>query len=175
MVWGLSVYCDCNMNCARLFTHQVACFSGCFTQWKALKCQTLGAAVHVIVLVCWQESVTASWLPACHAHAFCFVPAYRGVCKVCSQISDALSQALCNLRLAFLADFIAFSRKLHSAFRLERKTWSQRSHVFRHTSFALRAYLFWRHIYCHWPIIEGTAALHCGHTFVGGVFTANGQ
>ena len=25
------------------------------TQWKALKCQTLSAAVHVIVLVCWLE------------------------------------------------------------------------------------------------------------------------
>ena len=25
--------------------------------------------------------------------------------KVCSQVSDALSQALCNLSLAFLADF----------------------------------------------------------------------
>ena len=49
------------------------------------------------------------------------------LCKVRSQISDALLQALCNLSLAFLADFtpsdstalirfIAFSRKLHSAF-----------------------------------------------------------
>ena len=47
-----------------------------------------------------------------------------------------------------------FSRKLHSAFRLNRKTRSQRSHVFR---------------------LTGTAALHCGHTFVGGILTANGQ
>ena len=45
-----------------------------------------------------------------------FVPAYA---KVCSRISDPLSQALCNLSLAFLADstaltrFIAFSHKLH--------------------------------------------------------------
>ena len=55
------------------------------------------------------------------------------LCKVHSRISDALSQALCNLSLAFLADFalsyttalirfIAFSRKLHSAFCLDRKT-----------------------------------------------------
>ena len=31
---------------------------------------------------------------------FCYCP-----CKVCSRVSDALSQALCNLSLAFLADF----------------------------------------------------------------------
>ena len=43
--------------------------------------------------------------------------------------------------------FIAFSRKLHSAFRLDQKTWSQHSHVF---------------------CLTDTAALHCGHTFVGG-------
>ena len=52
--------------------------------------------------------------------------------------------------------FHSFSRKLHSAFHLDRKTWSQRSHVFR---------------------LTGTAALHCGHTctFVGGILTANGE
>ena len=55
------------------------------------------------------------------------------LCKVRSRISDGLSQALYNLSLAFLADFtlsdptalirfIAFSRKLHSAFPLDRKT-----------------------------------------------------
>ena len=55
------------------------------------------------------------------------------LCKVRSQTSDALSQALCNLSLDFLADFtqsdstalirfIAFSCKVHSAFRLDRKT-----------------------------------------------------
>ena len=86
------------------------------------------------------------------------------LCKVCSRVSDALSQALCNLSLAFLVDFTVsdctalirfttFSRKLHSAFRLDRKTWSQRSNVF---------------------CLTGTAALHCGHTFVGGMLTANG-
>ena len=87
------------------------------------------------------------------------------LCKVHSWVSDALWQALCNLPLAFLPDFtlsdsialirfIAFSRKLRSAFHLDRKTWSQRWHVFRLTS---------------------TAALHCGHTFVGGMLTASDQ
>ena len=71
--------------------------------WKALKCQTLSAAVHVIVLVCWLEInhclVTLSCLPCA---LFCSCP-----CKVRSWVSDALSQALCNLHvsLAFLADF----------------------------------------------------------------------
>ena len=87
------------------------------------------------------------------------------LCKVCSRNSEALLQVLCNLSLAFLADFtlsdstalirfIAFSRKLHSAFRLDQKTWSQHSHVFH---------------------LTGTAALHCGHTFIGGILTANSQ
>ena len=132
-----------------------------YKQWKALKCQTLSAAVHVIVLMCWLESITVSWLSnACHAH--CCVPTSFTCALFCS---DALSQALRNLSLAFLVDFtlsdstavirfIAFSHKLHSAFCLDRKTWSQGSHVFR---------------------LTGTAALHCGDSFVGGILTANGQ
>ena len=82
------------------------------------------------------------------------------LCKVRTQISDALLQALCNLSLAFLANltlsdsttlirFIAFSRKLHSAFVwIERH--DHRVHVFH---------------------LTGTGALHYGHTFVGGIFT----
>ena len=123
-------------------------------QWKALKCQTLSVAVDVIVLVCRSLS-RDSFMLAMHI-LFCSCP-----CKVRSQVSDALSQALYNLSLAFLADFtlsdsialirfIAFSRKLRSAFRLDWKTWSQRSHVF---------------------CLTGTAVLHCGHTFVGGILT----
>ena len=43
--------------------------------WKALKCQTLGAAVHVIVLVCWLESITVSCLSHdCHAHSVLLLP-----------------------------------------------------------------------------------------------------
>ena len=61
-------------------------------------------------------------------------------CKFCSRVSDALSQALCNLSLAFLADFtlsdstvpIRFIVKLVSlasyTLFLDRKTRSQRSH-----------------------------------------------
>ena len=89
--------------------------------------------------------VTLSCLPC----AFFFVPAYAQfaqrfqslmlamrilfcscLCKIRSQISDDLSQALCNLPLAFLADFTlsdstaltCFIAFLHSAFRLDRKT-----------------------------------------------------
>ena len=111
----------------------------------------------MIVLLCCLEIehclVTLSYLPCA---LFCSCP-----CKVHSQVSDALSQALCNLSLAFLADFTladstapirfivitVFFCKLLSAFRLDRKTRSQRSCVFR---------------------LADTAALHCGHTFVGG-------
>ena len=52
-------------------------------KWKALKCQTLGAAVHVIGLVCWLESITASWLAMRILFCSC-------LWKVRSQISDAL-------------------------------------------------------------------------------------
>ena len=44
-----------------------------------------------------RKSITVSCLPCT---LFCSCP-----CKVHSQVSDALSQALCNLSLAFLADF----------------------------------------------------------------------
>ena len=83
------------------------------------------------------------------------------LCKVRSRVSDALSQALCNLSLAFLADFtlsdtfhsflsqitLCFSKDMITAF-----------HVFllpsyRYSSFTLRAYLCWRHTYCQ-SIIE---------------------
>ena len=90
------------------------------------------------------------------------------LCKVRSRVSDALSQALCNLSVAFLADFtlsdstalirfIAFSRKLHSAFPLDRKTMITAFTClpsYRHSSFTLRACFCWRHTYCQWPIIE---------------------
>ena len=95
--------------------------------------------------------VTLSCLPC----TFCFVPAYR-VCKVRSRISDALSQAFCNLSLAFLADFIAFSRKFTLCFSFGLKDMIMGFTClpsYRHSSFTLRAYLCWR---CQWPIIELT-------------------
>ena len=53
--------------------------------------------------------------------------------KVRSRVSDALSQALCNLSLAFVADFTLSD----------------------YNSFTLRVpYLRWRHTYCQWSIIE---------------------
>ena len=83
----------------------------CVNYNRSLSCDSLGLAMRILLCSC--------------------------LCKVCSWVSDALSQALCNLSLVFLADFTlsamfhtAFSCKLHSAFRLDRKTWSQRSHVF---------------------------------------------
>ena len=104
------------------------------TRSRSLSCDSLMLAMHIL---------------------FCSCP-----CKICSQVSDALSQALCNFSLAFLANFalsdstapiplivkLLFSRKLHSAFHLDRKTRSQRSHVFRLTGTAA--------LHCRWPIIE---------------------
>ena len=103
-----------------------------------------------------------TWIDHCLATLSCLPCALFCSClfKVRSRISDVLSQALCNLS-SFPSWFHAiwFSHTFHSflklcsAFRLDRKTWSQRSHVFN---------------------LTGTAVLHCGHTFVGGRFTANG-
>ena len=77
------------------------------------------------------------------------------LCKVRSQISDALSQALCNLSLAFLADsdstalihFHSFLSQITLCFSFGSKDMITAFHVFRLT--------------------PGTAALHCEHTFVG--------
>ena len=162
------------------------------TKWKALKCQNLGAAVHMIVLVCWLELITIPWtIVSWHLvfqtlscllcavyltlssvqfaqrfqtlsrlpHAFCFVPAYAKFTHKFLTLFDrpCATYLVADFTLSdstALIRFIAFCRKLHSAFRLDRKTWSQRWHVFR---------------------LTGAAALHCGHTFVGGILTANDQ
>ena len=152
-------WCARNMQISiSIWVCHISCFTVCPQepiQWKALKCQTLGAAVHVIVLVFWLQTehclVTLSCLP-CALFRSC-------PCKVCSRVSDALSQALCNLSLPFLANFmlsdstapIRFVVRLLSRANytlLDRKTRLQRSHVFR---------------------LTGTEALHCRHTFVGGI------
>jgi len=53
--------------------------------------------------------------------------------------------------------FHSFSRKLHSAFRLDRKdkiTAFTCLPSYGYSSFTLQAYLCWRHTHCQWPIIE---------------------
>ena len=78
----------------------------------------------------------------------------HGVCKVRSRISDALSQSLCKLSLAFLADFHIFLSLCFSFGSKDMITAFTCLPSYRHSSFTLRAYLCWRHIYCQWPIIE---------------------
>ena len=100
-------------------------------KWKALKCQTLGAAVHMTVLVamcilfcscvCTVCTKFSDSLMLCTFYLALSSAQFSErfqtlsclpcalfcscLCKVRSQVSDALSQALCNLSLAFLADF----------------------------------------------------------------------
>jgi len=98
-----------------------------------------------------------SLILACHAHSVLFLPVQSSLTSFWHSL-----KGLCNLSfIAFLADFtlsdsialmrfIAFSRKLHSAFHLpDWKTWSQRLHhglpPYRYRSFTLWAYLCWRH------------------------------
>ena len=69
------------------------------TKWKALKCQTLGAAVHVIVLVCWLESITVSWTIEAVMLVRC-VWFCSYLCKVCSRVSEALLLILRTLSLS---------------------------------------------------------------------------
>ena len=151
--------------------------------WRALKCQTLGAAVHVIVLVamcilfcsclctvCSKVSdslmLCAFCLTLCLPCTFCLVSCLY---KVRSRVSDTLSQALCKLSLA------NFPRWFHSI-------WFHCSHTFhnfllqstlcysfgskdmitaftclssyRYSSVTLQSYLCWGHTYCQWPLIE---------------------
>ena len=95
-------------------------------------------------------------------------------CKVRSRVSDALSQALRNLSLAFLAYFIlsdstapiCFIVKLFSLANYNLLfAWIERQdhsvHItatclpsYRYSSSTLRATLCRRHTYCQWPIIE---------------------
>ena len=102
--------------------------------------------------------LTLSCLPC----AFCFVPAYA---EFAHEFLTPLSLALCNLSFAFLADFTLsdFTAPTFHSFLSqitllfdpnERHDHSVHMRVFR---------------------LTGTAALHCGHTFVGGILTANGQ
>ena len=126
--------------------------------------------MRVVVLVCWLEIdhclVTLSCLP-CELFCSCR-------CKVRSRVSDALSQALRNLSLAFLAYFIlsdstapiCFIVKLFSLANYNLLfAWIERQdhsvHItatclpsYRYSSSTLRATLCRRHTYCQWPIIE---------------------
>ena len=96
----------------------------------------------------------------CHAHSALFLPM-----QVCSRVSDALSQAFCNLSLAFLVDFTlsdstalirftTFSRKLNCS------------------SFGSKDMIT---VFACLPSYRYSIALHCGHTFVGGMLPMNNR
>ena len=90
---------------------------------------------------------------------FCSCP-----CKVRSRVSDTLSKALCNLSLAFLADFtlsdstapIRFIVKLFSLANYTLLLFGSKDKItaftclpsYRYSSFTLLAYLCWRHTCC---------------------------
>jgi len=116
-------------------------------KWKALKCQTLGAAVHVIVLVCWLEIdhclMTLSYLPS----GFCFVSAFERLVQLIFSFpswfhiiwfycSHAFHSFLANYTLLFI--------------------WIERHDHSVHMSSILQVQQL---------------NLHCGHTFVGGILT----
>jgi len=93
--------------------------------------------VHVLVVLIRNRTLSRDSLLLAMRILFCLC-----LCNVRSRVSDALWHALCNLSLAFLTDFtlsdftlsdstavIAFSQIIHSAFRLDRKAWSQPVHM----------------------------------------------
>ena len=94
---------------------------------------------------------------------FCSCP-----CKVWSRVSNALSQALCNLSWAFLADFTqsdsnAPIRFVVELFSLANYTllfvWIERQDYRVHMSSVLQVQQFYNagiplHTYCQWPIIK---------------------
>ena len=123
-------------------------------KWKALKCQTLGAAVHVIGLVCWLEIdhclVTVSYLPS----VFCFVSA----CVKFAHEFLTLFERLVQLIFSFPSWFHTIWFYCSHAFQsfLSQITlcfWSKDSIAFtglpsyRYRNFTLRAYLCWGHTY----------------------------
>ena len=114
------------------FVHSISLSSAHFAQ----KFQTLMLAMRILLCSC--------------------------LCKVHSRVSDACSQALCNLSLTFLADFtlsdstalirfIAFSRKLAtlciSFGSKDMITVFTCLPSYRYSSFILQAYICWRHTY----------------------------
>ena len=132
----------------------------CRLKWKALRCQTLGAAVHVIV----ETEHCLATLSSLPCALFCSCP-----CKVRSRVSDALSQALCNLSLAFLTDFTlsdstALIRFIVKLFSLASYTllfvWIERQDHNVHMSSVLQVQQLYTagipllEAYCQWPIIE---------------------
>ena len=61
-----------------------------------------------------------------------------------------LGETLCNLSLAFLADFTLSDSTAFIRFITEFTCLPS----YRHSSFTLWAYLCWRNTYCQWPIME---------------------
>ena len=103
-------------------------------------------AVHVIVLLCWLESVTVSWLShTCHAHSVLFLLMQSSITGL--------------VQLTF-----SFPRWFHTI-------QFYCSHTFH--SFLSQITLFGGKAWSH--RLTSTAALHCKYTFVGGILTANGQ
>ena len=125
-------------------------------QWKALKCQTLGAAVHVIVLVWWLEIdhclVTLSYLLC----AFCFVSACT---KFAHEFLPDAFERVVQLIFSFPSWFHTIwfycSHAFHSFLSQITLCFSFGSkdkitvftclQSYRYSSFTLRAYLCWRH------------------------------
>ena len=122
------------------------------SKWKALKCQTLGAAVHVIGLVCWLEIdhclVTLSYLPS----VFCFVSACVKFAHEFLTLFERLVQLIFSFPIWFHTIWFYCSHAFQSF--LSQSTlcfWSKDSIAFTglpsYRSFTLRAYLCWGHTY----------------------------
>ena len=89
------------------------------------------------------------------------------LCKVCSQVSDILSQALCNLSLAFLTDFTLSGSTALIHFITPKSlanytllfVWIERHGNSIHMSSILQVQQLCccRQTYCQWPIISELA------------------
>ena len=121
-------------------------------KWKALKCQTLGTAVHVIVLVCWLEIDHCLVTHTCHAHCFC-------ACVKFAQEFLTLFERLAPLIFSFPSWFHTIwfycSHAFHSFLsQITLCSWSKDMITpftcllsYRYSSFTLWAYLCWGHTY----------------------------
>ena len=148
------LFCDSCINCAQLAALQYWFGYACNCEMKDTEVPNPRhrSACDCTCVLTRNRSPSRDSLMLAMRICFC-------LCKVHSRICDALWQALCNLSSAFLADFTLWFYCSHMFYSLANYTllfiWIERPDHGVHMS----------------SVLQVTVALHCGHTFVGGILT----
>ena len=109
----------------------------------------------VIVLVCWLESITVSWLSHV-CHAYYFGPAYAKFAHEFLTLFHRFSFPSWFHTIWFYCShtFHSFLSQITLCFSFGSKDMITVFTCLPSYSFTLWACLCWRHTYCQWPIIE---------------------